>query len=139
MVAVYPDRNGKVAARPLSWLPFVILHKDPSDPETQVSPGQRIDQTDLGLLIKNIGRSVDNERKGPVTVSSDHDRIIVSALAKNHFLPDVDTRYTFFIDKKLWLPVRVEERGPEGRLRRVVMFHDLTLNTGAPDSLFHLD
>ncbi len=139
MVIVYPDRDGKVAVRPVNWLPFVILHKEPGDPQAQVSPGQRIDQTDLGLLIKNIKRSVNEGRKGPVTVSSDDNTIAITVLAEDHFLPNKQTLYTFVIDKTLWLPVETRERDPEGRLKRTVSFHDLRVNLGFPEAFFHLD
>ena len=139
MVVVYPDREGKVAVRPLSWLPFVVLHKSVNDPQMEVSPGQRINQTDLGLLIQNIGHSVNGQRKGPVTTTSDRQNIIISVLADNHFQKNVITHYTFYIDKKLWLPVKVEEKTPDGKLERTVIFHDLKVNIGVPDSFFHLD
>lgn len=139
MTVVYPDPDGKVAVRPLSWLPFFILHRDPGDPRTQVSPGQQIHQTDLGLLIRNIRRSVNEGRKGEVAVSSQANRILLTVLADNHFRQGVVTRYSFVINRELWLPEKVEEYDSEGRLERVIVFHDLTVNPGIPDSFFHLD
>ena len=139
IVVVYPDQEGRVEVRPLSWLPFVVLHKSVGDPQMEVSPGQRINQTDLGLLIRNIGRSVNGQRKGPVTVSDDGGRITINVLADNHFRKNVITHYTFYIDKKLWLPVSVEERLPDGKLERTVIFHNLKINIKVPDSLFHVD
>ncbi|MDD3619054.1 MAG: hypothetical protein PHX57_06645 [Desulfobulbaceae bacterium] len=139
MAVVYPDREGKVAIRPLRWLPFFILRKDLRDPGTQVSRGQQINQTDLGLLIRNIGHSVKEGRKGPVSVSLQENQVIITVLAENHFRRNITTRYSFFIDTTLWLPEMVEECDFEGRQERVIVFHDLKVNLGIADPFFHLD
>ncbi len=138
MVLVYPDKNGEVAIRPAGF-PFFKFHLALDNPLLRVASGQRLDQTDLGLLIRNIGHSLTDQRRGPAEIVEEGDYIRVQVLADNHFQKGVQTLYQFLIDKKLWLPVRVAESTPEGRLERKIILQNLRTNVGFPDSFFQLD
>jgi len=63
MVLIYAHKDGKVLIRPSGWLRFLKIHLEPNNSLLTVSPGQRIDQTDLGLLIRNISHSVTDRRQ----------------------------------------------------------------------------
>ena len=139
MILVYPDKNGKVAVQPAGLAHFLKLHLAPDSRLLKGSSGQRIDQTDLGLLIKNIGHSLTNQRRAPAEITDENGYARIRVLAVNHFHEDVVTLYRFFIDKKLWLPAKVEEFTPDGSLERSITFEDLMINNGLPDSFFHLD
>jgi outer membrane lipoprotein-sorting protein len=139
MVLVYPDQNGKVVLRPPGLGRFFTLHLAPDNSFLRMSSGQRVDQTDLGLLIKNIGHSLTDQRRGPAEFAEDDGNIRVRVLADDHFQKGVETLYQFLIDKKLWLPAEVEESTPESRLERKIIFHNLRINTGVPDSFFRMD
>jgi hypothetical protein len=75
MTLVYPDRNGKVLLRLPGLLPVFTFHLMLDDPRLETPSGQRIDQTDLGLLIKNIRHSLTDQRRGPVSISEDKDTL----------------------------------------------------------------
>ena len=139
LILVYPDQNGKAVIRPPGLGRFFTLHLAPGNSLLRMSSGQRIDQTDLGLLIKNIGHSLTDQRRGPAEFAEDDGYIRVRVLADDHFQKGVETLYLFLIDKKLWLPAEVEESTPEGRLERIIIFHNLRINTGVPDSFFRMD
>ncbi len=139
MILVYPDREGKVVVFPSRLLPFLKFPLQLDSPRLRVPSGQRIDETDQGSLIKNIAHSVTDQRRGSVTVTDQNGTIRIQVLADDHFRKGVITYYQFFIDKKLWLPIRVEESTPDGRLERIVIFNDFKVNVGIPDSLFHQD
>lgn len=139
MALVYPDRNGKVVVRPFGWARFFKLHLAPDSSLLEVSSGQRIDQTDMGLLIRNITHSLTDQRRGRAEFKEDERQIRIRVLADNHFQDGVVTLYEFFIDKKQWLPVGVEESTPDGILERKIIFQNLRVNVGIPDSFFQLD
>lgn len=139
MVLVYPDKNGKVGIRPSGWARFFRLSLAPDSFFLRVSSGQRIDQTDIGLLIKKISASLTVERRGRSELEEDARHIRVRVLAENHFRKGVQTRYEFLIDKTMWLPVGVTESTPEGVLERRTIFRDLRVNIGVKDTLFKLD
>jgi hypothetical protein len=139
MVLVYPDSEGKVVLRPPGWARFFKFRLAPDDPLLTVSAGQRIDQTDMGLLIGNIAGSVTAERRGPIEVSEDRNGIRVRVLAEDHFREGVVTLYLFLIDRKLRLPVEVRESNRKGGLERAVFFRDIRTNINLPDKTFQVE
>ncbi len=134
MILIYPDENGKVELRR-----FFTFHLAPDSLLLRVAPGQRIDQTDLGLLIRNIARSLTDHRRGPVEVTEDERDTRIRVLADDHFREGVLTLYEFVIDKQFWLPVQVGESKPDGILERTVIFRNLRTNIGVTDRFFHLN
>jgi hypothetical protein len=95
-----------------------------------------MNQTDLGLLIKNIGHSVTDPRRGPVSLSEDKDTIQIEVLADDHFREGVETRYQFLISKELRLPVEVGESTTNGVQEERIIFRNLRTNINVPDELF---
>lgn len=136
-VLVYPDENGKVVVRRPGFPHRLALHLSPESHLLRSNGGQRIDQTDLGSLIANIGKSL-SESLYPAAVE-ENQHIRIELLGPDHFRGGVTTFYSFWIDKKLMLPVRVMESTPEGILRRTVVFRDLKVNTGVTLETFRLD
>jgi hypothetical protein len=124
MILVYPDNDGKVFVKPGGLAGFLKLHLSPDSLLLRIGAGQRMDQTDLGLLIKNIVHSLTDRRRGEIKVSGEDDREIVEVLAEDHFRAGVQTLYRFVIDKKRWLPVEVTESTPDGVLKRKVIFRN---------------
>jgi outer membrane lipoprotein-sorting protein len=139
MVVAYPDNDGKVSIRPMGWGPFFAFHVKPESSLLEISPGQQINQTDLGLLIRNIAHSLTDMFLGDLDITSDHDKVVIHVLSDNPFRRGDPTRYVFFVDERLWLPVEVKELSAAGVLRRTVVYENLRLNTGVHDSVFHLD
>lgn len=136
MVLVYPDRQGKVLMRLPGLLPVFTFHLMLDDPLLETPSGQRIDQTDLGLLIKNIRHSLTDQQRGPLSISEDQDSFQIQVLADDHFREGVATRYQFRISKELWLPVEVGKSTPIGVQEGIIIFRNLRINTNVPDSLF---
>jgi len=134
MIVIYPDREGKVVLR---W--FFTIHLTPDNSFLEDSSGQRINQTDMGRLIEKITQSLTDHRRGPLEITEDEKEIRLRVVADDHFRQGVITRYEFVIDKKLFLPVRVEESTPAGLLERTIVFRSLRTNIGVPDSFFQLN
>ena len=134
MIVVYPDQDGKVALRR-----FFTFHLAPDNPFLRGSSGQRLDQTDMGLLITNMGRSLTNHRRGALEMAEDEKEIRIRVAADDHFRKGVVTLYQFSIDKELFLPVKVEESTPAGLLERTIVFRTLRTNIGVPDNFFQLN
>lgn len=139
MVLVYPGEDGRVAVKPGGLFGFLKLHLSPDNVLLRTAAGQRIDQTDLGLLIKNIDHSLTDRRHGEVRVSGQDGQVLIEVLAEDHFLAGVLTLYHFFIDKTRWLPVEVREFTPDGILKREVRFRNLRTSIGVPESFFQIN
>jgi outer membrane lipoprotein-sorting protein len=125
LVLTYPDKNGKVTVKPGGWFGFVKLHLAPDNSLFKSASGQRIDQTDLGQLIRNIAHSLTDRRRGEIGIDERDGQAVIEVLADDHFLPGVQTLYRFTIDERRWLPVAVSESTPGGALKRDVTFGDL--------------
>ena len=136
MMLVYPDPDGKVLMKPQGVLSILTFHLTLDDPLLGSPSGQRLDQTDLGVLIKNIRHSVTDQRRGPVSLSEDKEAIRIQVLADDHFREGVETRYQFLISKELWLPVEVGESTTDGVQEGRIIFRNLRTNINVPDDLF---
>jgi outer membrane lipoprotein-sorting protein len=139
MVIIYPDKQGKAFVQPPGMARFLELHLSADNPLLTGESGQRIDQMGLGLLLENIRHSLTDRRRGPVEIKETNEEVRIRVLADDHFNPGMTTLYQFIFDKKSWLPVKVEESTPEGRLRRVITYETPKLNSGVPDALFQSD
>ena len=139
MILLYPDKKGKVVIYPSGWARIFTFHLAPDSSLLMDLSNQRINQTDMGLLIKNISRSLDDQRRGPVQFYEDNEQIEVRVLAEDHFRKRQETLYHFFIDRHLWLPTGVREFTPDGKLKRAVIFRNLRINIGIPDSFFQIE
>jgi outer membrane lipoprotein-sorting protein len=138
-VLVYPNAEGKVVVQPFPGLPFIKLTLDLDSSLISDPSGQRIDQTPIGLLIRNIERSLTEERLGRPEFQESEKTVEIRVLAENHFRRSVTTLYRFEIEKKNWLPTAIDERTPEGSLKREVRFRNLKTNLGISDRLFTLE
>lgn len=138
MILVYPDKSGKVWVRPGGWAHIFHFHLSSGNPLIMGASGRRIDQTEVGLLIKNISHSLTDQRRGPIQIEQDG-YIRIRVLAVNHFREGILTLYQFFIDKDLWLPVMVEESTPGGQLERSISCQNPRINTDVSDSFFQID
>jgi outer membrane lipoprotein-sorting protein len=136
LTLVYPDPNGKILVKPPGLMSIFTLHLGLDDPLLETPFRQRMDQTDLGVLIKNIRHSVTDQRRGPVSLSQDQETIRIQVLADDHFRKGVETRYQFLISKAFWLPVEVGESTTNGVPEGRIIFRDLRTNIDVPDDLF---
>jgi hypothetical protein len=138
MILVYPDKSGKVGVRPGGVARIFHFHLSSGNRLIMGASGRRIDQTEVGLLIKNISHSLTDQRRGPIQIEQDG-YIRIRVLAVNHFREGILTLYQFFIDKDLWLPVKVEESTPSGQLERSISCENPRINTYVSDSFFQID
>lgn len=138
-VVIYPDKNGKVVVKRSETSRFLTLHLRPDSRLLRAWPGHRIDQSDMGLLIENIGHSLTDQRRGPIDMSQKDNLLVIRVLAVDHFRPAVHTLYEFLIDPSTWLPAGVTESRANGQLVRTTGFENLRVNPELPGSFFDPD
>ncbi len=132
MVIIYPDLDGKVLIHE-----FLTFHRPIDDPVmVDKKTGQRLDQTGIGPFIDMIAQTLGENRRGPVDITEDESYVSIRVPADDYFHPGIKTQYEFLIDKRLWLPVKVEQSTEEGRRIRMTAFHDVHINLIIPDDLF---
>ena len=136
MILLYPDAQGKVLVRFGGWSSFLRFHLSPASSLLVGAAGQRIDQTDFGLLIRNIARSLTDQRRSPPVLTTEDGKWILEVVAEDHFRKGVLTRYRFTVDRATDLPVEVQESTPEGKPERTVIFRHLTTSPDLPADWF---
>lgn len=136
MVLLYPDAQAQVRVRFGGWASFLNFHLSPDSSFLANAAGQRIDQTDFGLLIRNIAHSLTDQRRGPARLRDEDGNWILEVLAEDHFRKGVLTRYRFTIDKATDLPVSVQESTPAGEKERTVTFRHLDTSPDLPADWF---
>ena len=137
-VLIYPDRQGKVTLRPGGWTGFVTLHLSPDNSMLASGNGQRIDQSDFGLLLRNMHQSLTDHRRGEISLTETEGRVSIEVLADDHFLPGVQTLYRFVIDSARFLPVEVDESTPKGIPKRKSIFGSLRTQVAIDDGCFRI-
>jgi hypothetical protein len=135
-VLVYPDKQGKVTLRPGGWTGIVTLHLAPDNSMLASDSGARIDQSDIGLLLRNIRHSLTDQRRGEITLSEAEGRISIEVLADDHFQPGVQTLYRFVFDSARGLPLEEHEATPKGTPKRVTVFGKLKISIPIKDDFF---
>lgn len=135
-VLVYPDKLGKVTLRPGGWTGFVTLHLAPDNSMLASGSGQRIDQSDFGLLLRNIRHSLTDQRRGEISLSEAEGRISIEVLAKDHFLPGVQTLYRFVFDSARGLPLEEHESTAKGVPKKVTTFGKLKTSISISEDFF---
>ena len=118
---------------------FLNFRLEPDSKRIMAEMGQRFDQTDLGLLIANIGRSLGPGKRGDLQVSETGEQVVWEVLAEDHFRPGILMRYRYVIDPSVWLPVTVEEQTPDGELIRTVQFRHLNTEPTFSADFFRAD
>jgi len=137
-IVVYPAKDGKVFLRPWGWR-FLDFHVAPDNILLADPSGQRVDQTDLGLLIRNIERCMSEGRRGLLEISEEERSIVVEVLSEDLFRKGENTHYTFVIEKESWLPTEIREAAPGGSPKRRIVFSEIELNPGVKESFFRPD
>jgi hypothetical protein len=139
MSIVFPNAEGKVSIRPPLIGNVMKFNLDPRNAFLEISPGQQINQSDLGMLIRNIKHSVTDMLIGDLKVVSHAQHTEIHVLSDNPFQRGIPTRYVFSIDRTFSLPVGVRESSEDNVPRRTVSYEHLRLNTGIPDSFFKME
>lgn len=137
-ILIYPDRHGKVTLRPGGWTGFVTLHLSPGNSMLASGNGQRIDQSDFGLLLRNMRHSLTDRRRGEITLIQTGSRISIEVLADDHFLPGVQTLYRFVIDSTRFLPLEVDESTPNDLPKRKTILGNLRTSISIDDGFFRI-
>jgi len=139
LILVYPNKQGKATVKPGGWGGFLRFNLSLDSGFLKNSTGQRLNETDFGLLIRNIRHSITDGRQGDVKIAMENGLILVQVLADDHFRSGSKTRYRFFVDSQLWLPAEVEEFTPDGIIKRRVIFRNVRTSIPASEDIFRIE
>ena len=127
---VYRPDTGKVELRPFAFASFLTFTLSPDDGLVHSPSGHRVDQSDLGALLR---RALQLAVKGSSNVLREeivHKRaaVVLEIDGGAHVSDDGVGRYLLWMDKELRLPVIVESYDIENRLIEGLFLDNLEMN-----------
>lgn len=138
---LYDPAAKRVTLRPFAFAKRFILVLDPGDRLVKSPQGHRVDESDIGALLRRARLLEEHGRavvQGEENVG-DRRAIVVNVEAGTGFsLEDGTRRLRLDLDETNWLPLQVKAYGPAGNLIEDVLMDDLEPDVRLDDSLFRL-
>lgn len=137
-VLVYNPASGRVRVTPFGFLPFFYLTLDPDNPFIKSSQGHRIDESDMGELL----RSADELQQNGKTVMSGEDdmngrtalRLVIEGEGEFH-VGNIHG-YELWLDRENLMPLKAVSFGAEGEPIEEVLMDDIEINVVFPEGFF---
>lgn len=135
---VYNPKDGKVKVRPFGSIKFFVLTFNPDNRTVKSSRGHRVDQSDIGTLLKTIEelRShgkveyTGNEKVG------ERGAVVLNIEGGGGYTVEGDiNRYLLWLDQASYLPLKVEAYGVNGDLLERVWLEDLKVDVDFEEGL----
>ncbi|MBI5213703.1 MAG: DUF1571 domain-containing protein [Nitrospirae bacterium] len=139
-VLVYNPSKKEVRLRPFGVFKSFVLTLNPDNSLIKSSKGHRVDESDIGALLKVVKRLKD----GGKTKASGEENVgnrpvvVVSVEGEKDFTVNGIHRYILWLDKKTSLPLKVAAYDMQGELIEEVLMDDLQINTGITEDFFDL-
>jgi outer membrane lipoprotein-sorting protein len=139
-VIVYDPSRKKVRLRPFGFLKFFVLTLSPDSRFVESSRGHRVDESDIGSLLKLVEKLQSNGESKTLKEGTIRDRkaLLVSVEGKPDFTVDGVHRYLLWFDRKILLPLKVSAYDSAGKLIEEVLMDDLHINPELSENLFDL-
>ncbi len=135
---IYNPKDGKVRVRPFESIKFFVLTFNPDNRTVKSSRGHRVDQSDIGTLLKTIEElrshgeveNIGNEKIG------EREAIVLNIKGEGDYTVEGDiNRYLLWLDQASYLPLKVEAYGVNGELLERVSMEDLKVNVDFEEGL----
>lgn len=139
-ILVYNPHTKKVTLRPLGFLKALVLTLNPDNPILRSSKEHTVDNSDIGVLLEDVkklqlkGRSefLREERL------ANRDCMVINVKSEKNITDNEISQYILWLDKDIFLPLKVEAYDKSGILIERVLMDDLTININLSDDFFDL-
>ena len=137
---VYNPKTDNVRLRPFGiFEPFVLTLK-PQNKLITSAKGHTVDHSDIGSLLQNVYLLY---QKGTAVLIGEEqingrDCIVLQIMGNKEETVENLHRYDLWMDKELYLPVKVKSFDVDGRLVEHVLINDLKVNVQFPSLFFEL-
>jgi outer membrane lipoprotein-sorting protein len=140
MILVYNPHKKKVRVRPFRFLKFFVLSLSPDNSILRSSRGHRVDKSDIGALLKKVGRL---KSQGTVTVLKDEtighrQAMLVRVKGEEQLNVDGVHLYHLWLDYESLLPLKASAYNIAGELIEEAVMGDLHINPEFQEDLFDL-
>lgn len=138
-VLIYDPVSKQAHLWPFGHRGFPSFALSPENSLIQSSTGQRVDQSDVGALYRNVQAL---QERGKTAVSESEPvngkaTLHVTVEGDGDFSAGAVHRYQLSLDQATAFPVKVSSYDVTGRLIEVVEMSDLQINPKFPDSFFN--
>lgn len=139
-ILVYSPSKKEVRLRPFGFFKSFVLTLNPDNSLIKSSKGHRVDESDIGALLKVVKRL---QSGGKTEVSGEESVgnrpvVVVSVKGERDFTVNGIHRYILWFDKKMSLPLKVAAYDIQGALIEEVIMDDLQVNIGIAEDFFDL-
>ncbi len=131
-VVTYDPLKKKVRVQPFESIESFSFFFDPSSFIVKSSRGHRVDESDIGTLLKT---AAELGKKGAVEIAGSEkikgrvtDIVTVTGAHGSTVESDVN-RYVLYIERATGLPIKVESFGLDGKIIESVLMDDLEVDT----------
>ena len=138
-VLIYNPHTKKVRLWPFGVKHFPELDLSPDNPLIGNSRGQRVDRSDVGVLLENARALRDGgklESSGPDIIAG-RKAIYLAVTGAGNFEIGGVHRYELWLDPESLFPLRVVSRDLRDAVIETVTMDAAEINTALPDSLFN--
>lgn len=138
-VLVYDPSTQRVRLWPAGAGRFPELNLSPANPLIQSSRHQRIDQSDVGVLLGHMQMLSQGGRLGPADEQALAGRQVVHlrVTGTNHFTVAGVHSHELWLDAASLFPVKVISRGLQDALLETVYMEDAEIDVALPMNLFN--
>jgi outer membrane lipoprotein-sorting protein len=140
-VLAYSPRTKKVTLVPFSWLSRLKFTLDPDNKFIRSSGGHRIDESDIGALLKSVSLLQKNGKTRVLGEEFIGKRPAVKLDIKGEggFTVDRINAYHLWLDRENYLPLKAVSFDVDRILIEEVLMDDLQIDVVFPDNFFDGD
>jgi outer membrane lipoprotein-sorting protein len=137
---VYNPKTNEATVRPFGiFKPFVLTLK-PQNSLIKSAKGHTVDHSDIGSLLQNVHMLC---QKGTTALlgeewTNGRDCFVIKITGNKKETVDKINRYELWMDKKIFLPVKIRSFDAENNLLENVLINDLKVNVQFPRLFFQL-
>jgi outer membrane lipoprotein-sorting protein len=137
-VLAYSPKTKKVTLVPFSWLRRLKFTLDPDNRLIRSSEGHRIDESDIGALLKSVEHLQKNGKTLVLgeEVVGNSPAVKLDIKGEGGFTVNRINAYHLWLDRENSLPVKAVSFDLDGRLIEEVLMDDLEINVLLPESFF---
>ena len=139
-ILVYNPLTKKVTLRPVGFFKSLVLTLKPDNPILKSSKKHTVDKSDIGVLLSDVKELASHGKTSVMREEKvgDRDCIVIDVTGKRRLAENEVAQYLLWLDKEIFLPVKIEAYDQSGNLVEKVLMDDLQINIDLLDEFFKL-
>lgn len=137
-VLVYNPETRRVKLRPFGFFKSLVMDLSPEDRLIRSSKGHTVDKSHIGALLENVSRLNESREARLLREESvdGRDAVVLEVIGEDGKEANGIHRYVIWLDKRLFLPIKVVSYGQGGEKTEDVDMTDLESGAELSEDLF---